>query len=138
MKTLMNNVTDGFYENQVGSLSNEGGSIGSFFKHLGKSIKHGVTDIGKDVGHTLLNQAKDTVTNGVNFAIQNPALATTALLGTGLHDRLFEKHLMMELKKHEKNGGGLSGGSFLKIAKRAFDKSKQIAQKELSNQVQNI
>jgi hypothetical protein len=119
-----------------------GGSVGSFFKHQGRSIKkvgnEAVSDVGSfarntanDLARTGVNQAKNylssAVKSGINTIAQHPELATTALLAaTGnphddTHERLFLHHLAKKIQTHEKKGGSLSGGSILKLAKSAFN-----------------
>jgi hypothetical protein len=139
-----NDVNKGLYLTQVGTYADnspvqggsmeQGGSFKSFFRKLGKTVK----GVASDIGNTALSAATDVAKQGVTTAIQNPDLVATALSGTGLHDRLFDKELDRELNKHEKSGGSLSGGSLKSIARQAFQKSKRAASKEINKQINNI
>jgi gas vesicle protein len=151
---MLNDVNYGYYGNHVGSFSNpqpEGGSVGSFFKHLGRKIKKGATNIGNDIksvavnqgkqfGNELLNQGKNALSSAIQTGLQHPELATMALTGAGigLHDRLFEMELDKQLKKHKLGSGIVGGFNFKKMAKDAFNKSKRIASNELNKQISNV
>jgi hypothetical protein len=148
VRVPINNVNEGRY--LVSDADNydemHGGSVGSFFKHLGRSIKkvgnEAVSDVGSfarstanDIARNGVNQAKNylssAVKSGINTIAQHPELATTALLAAAgnpnddMHERLFLHHLAKKIQTHEKKGGSLSGGSILKLAKSAFNTAKK-------------
>jgi hypothetical protein len=134
-RTIKNDVNMGLYENQVGSLNPaNGGSFGSFFKKVGKTLSH----VGKEVGKTALSTATDLAKKSASYAIQHPELVAIALSGTGIHDRLFDKEFEREMKKHQKSGGSMDGGSLKAIATRVFAKTKKLASKHLDKTINDI
>jgi hypothetical protein len=108
-------------QSYLDSASVEGGSFNSFFKHLGRDIKH--------VGSTALNVAK----SGVNYAEEHPELAALALgggvSGGAVHQKHFNKQLDDLVREKQMTGGRFSISG---LAKKAYSNASKIAKNEVN------